>query len=95
MVSTFYILQKSTFTVEASRVDETAVTLELLQQLAVHVMNIQPPDPHQTVVTPCYNQIPGHGVELSAVHKLRVGEHLLRYSVELLHIPYPIPERRK
>ena len=40
MVLTFYILQKCTFTVEASRVDETAVTLKLLQQLINFILHV-------------------------------------------------------
>lgn len=77
----------STFRVKTNGVDETAVTLELLQQLAVHVVDIKPPHSYHGVIAPAHHQVLGCGVVLSTVHKGRMREHLLGRCEKPLHIP--------
>lgn len=76
-----------TFRVETNCVDETAVTLELLQQLAVHIVDIKPPHSYHGVIAPAHHQVLGCGVVLSAVHEGRMGKHFLGCCEKPLHIP--------
>jgi len=80
-------IQNSTFRVKTNCVDEAAVTLKLLQQLAVHITHIESPHSYHTVVAPCHHQVLGAGMVLSAVHKGRMSEHLLGCSLKPLYIP--------
>ncbi|TNN44024.1 hypothetical protein EYF80_045789 [Liparis tanakae] len=73
--------------VKTDGVDEAAVTLELLQQLSVHVVHVEPPHAHQGVEAPRHHQVLGRGPVLSAVHEGRVGQHLLGRRLEPLHVP--------
>jgi len=76
-----------TFRVKTDGVDEAAVALELLQQLSVHIVHVQPPHAHQGVEAPRHHQVLGRGPVLSAVHEGRVGQHLLGRRLEPLHVP--------
>lgn len=63
------------------------MTLKLLQQLAVHIIDIKSPHSYQRVVAPGHHQVLGCGVVLSTVHKGWMREHLLGRSQKPLHIP--------
>ena len=78
-----------TFRVKTNCVDETAVTLKLLQQLAVHVIDIKPPHSYHRVIAAAHHQVLGGGVVLSTVHKGRMRKHLLCCCEKPLHIPLP------
>ena len=66
-----------TFAVEAHGVDEAAVPLQLLQQLAVDVVAVHTPRPQQAVITPGHHQVGRGRVVAGAVHEGWVGQHLL------------------
>lgn len=76
-----------TFRVKANCVNKAAVTLKLLQQLPIHIINVKSPHPYKTVVAPRHHQVLSGGVVLSTVHKGWMREHLLGCSQEPVHIP--------
>lgn len=63
------------------------MAVQLLQQLAVHVVDVDSPDAQHRVEASRHHQVLGRRVVPGAVHKGRVGENHLGCSQEPLHVP--------